>query len=183
MYCLDSNNIQRMAPKRGAQKYLWPFPFHYLLVQKSGGGHSARGTHLCDPDGSQDNVKWNRLLTDVIACRMITLQRADMEEALALCALSSVFQTDYSNWSIFQVINVAWDSAWRAREMKHSSGAGSAAALSLFRIQMCISCCSDNSIRDLLKPCEISPHACVWSQLIVQHQMRWVRGKKKEKKN
>lgn len=77
-------------------------------------------------------------------------------KALALCTLSSVFQTDFSNWSIFQIINVAWNSAWRAREMKRSSGA----AL-FFEIQMCISCCSDNSIRDILKPYEISPHACV----------------------
>lgn len=32
MYCLDSDNIQKMAPKPGIQEYLWPFPFHYLSV-------------------------------------------------------------------------------------------------------------------------------------------------------
>lgn len=54
-------------------------------------------------------------------------------KALAWCTLSSVFQTDFSNWSIFQVINVAWDPVWRAREMKRSSGA-SLPLHSLFKI-------------------------------------------------
>lgn len=29
MHCLDSDNIQKMAPKLGTQEYLWPFPFYY----------------------------------------------------------------------------------------------------------------------------------------------------------
>lgn len=60
----------------------------------------------------------------------------------------------------------------------------SAAALSLFfflHIQMFISCCSDNSIRDLLKPYEIAPHACERSQLITQNRIRWVKKKEKRK--
>lgn len=60
MYCLDSDNIQKMAPKPSPPEYLGHFIFItdlYLLVQKSGGGHGTRGTHLCDPDGSYENPK------------------------------------------------------------------------------------------------------------------------------
>lgn len=99
-------------------------------------------------------------------------------KALASHTLASVFQTDYSNWSIFQVINVAWNSAWRARKRWNTLSGASLPLCSPSEFK-CASCCSDNSIRDLLKPCEISPHACVWSQLIVRHQMRWVRKEKK----
>lgn len=48
------------------------------------------------------------------------------------------------------------------------------------RIQMFIARCSENSIRDLLKPYEIAPHACERSRLITQNQIRLVKKKRKK---
>lgn len=69
-------------------------------------------------------------------------------EAIAGHTPSSLFQTDFFKGSIFQAINVAWNSVWRKEEMKRFS---STSLHSCLEIQMCISCCSDNSIRYLVK--------------------------------
>lgn len=67
---LISCNIHEMAAQN-----ICPFPFSlfiWLFVQKGDGAYSTRRVHLCDAVGSWDDVKWNRLLADVIECGLIT---------------------------------------------------------------------------------------------------------------
>lgn len=63
------------------------------------------------------------LLTDVIHILHNNTAESWYGQAIAWCTLPPVLLTDSPNWSIFQVINVAWKSAWWAHEMKRSTGA------------------------------------------------------------
>lgn len=74
---IQSFLIWKMAPQN-----ICLFPFAWLIclfVQKCDGAHGTCSVHLCDPDGSWDDVKWNRLLADIIKGCLIRLERADME--------------------------------------------------------------------------------------------------------
>lgn len=68
-------------------------------------------------------------------------------EAGACCSLSSVFQTDFFNRSIFQAINVPCDSSVTAGGDENFSGLE---LRSHVWIWMCFFRCSDNSIRNLV---------------------------------
>lgn len=142
LHYLDSDNIQKIAPKNIFGHFLFTAYLHLFLVPYQ--HHtSEQSTHPCDPDGSQDNAKWN----EIIDRYYHTLHEAEGRYGTPWASRTFIFKTDSSNWSMLHGTR---------RDERRNALPVPGLLLYPLRIQNCS--CSVNSIRDPLKHMA----SCTW---------------------